>query len=595
MTARPQWAAREMLEHLGRCVVPRAALTVTQWADRHRIVTTKQGGIAGPYRSSLTPYMAEIMDCLSAHSRVEEVVVMKPAQIGLTEAIVNWIGYVIAHAPAPMMVIMPSLEARDKWKAQKLNPLFTDTPAVREILGGVRGRDAANRQDLIDFPGGALFLAGGNSPNSYAQSSVRYIVMDDLDRFPPEVGEEGDPVSLARVRTTAFPGRAKRVFVSTPTVAGESLIEREFEASDQRRWHVACVHCGELQRLDPAQIKVAGGDAEAPGAYAYFVCPACGATLREEHRGRLIAGGRWMAQYPERSRRGYHMSEFDASPALSPSWLELCREQAAAARHTTKLRVFTNTRLGLPFKEDAEEIEPDFLLARLEEYPEELPGIECRSAGVDVQANRIEVTIVDWAADNTAWVRDHIVVAGDSTHADTWRALDRELVEWKVDVAGVDRGFLADYVDAFVTARGWCYALIGQSGEHRRFIDTPRDRGRRLRGKRKSAHVEPIGVDVAKEYLFARLKYRDPRAAQYIHFPNEPAFDREYFAQLAGEKKVSGMANGVRISRWVKTRQRNEALDCLVYAWAARNLPHSRRGQAPAAPQRRIINRGRFA
>lgn len=245
-----------MTEKLANCLAtfwqaaaPRRALTVSAWADEHRELSGKQAGERGRWRTSRTPFLREIMDCLSANSRVQDIVVMKSSQVGVTEATVNFLGYVIDHAPAPVMVLMPTLESRDAWKAQKLNPLLTETPSIRALLGGQRSRDAANRQDMIDFPGGVLFLAGGNSPNSYAQRSVRYLIMDDLDRFPPEVGEEGDVVTLAKGRTKAF-ARARRMFISTPTVRHESLIEREWLKSDQRRYHVPCPHCGEYQPLE---------------------------------------------------------------------------------------------------------------------------------------------------------------------------------------------------------------------------------------------------------------------------------------------------------------------------------------------------------
>lgn len=167
---------------------PRRALTVSQWADDHRVLSGKQAGERGRWRTSRNPILREIMDCLSASSRVTDIWVMKSSQVGVTEATVNFLGYTFDHAPAPVMVLMPTLDARDAWKAQKLNPLLLETPVIRDLLGGQRSRDSANSKEMIDFPGGVLFLSGGNSPNSYAQRSVRYLIMDDLDRFPGEVG-----------------------------------------------------------------------------------------------------------------------------------------------------------------------------------------------------------------------------------------------------------------------------------------------------------------------------------------------------------------------------------------------------------------------
>lgn len=564
-------------------VLPRQVLTVSEWAERHRYLTAKQSGERGRWRTERTPYLREIMDCLSAHSRVTDVVIMKSSQVGATEATVNWLGYIMEHAPAPAMVLMPSLEARDAWKVQKLNPLLTDTPVIRDLLGGIRSRDAANRQDMIDFPGGVLFLAGGNSPNSYAQRSVRYLVLDDLDRFPTEIGTEGDPVALAKGRTKAFP-RAKRLFISTPTVNDQSLIEREYAASDQRRYHVACPHCETYQPLVGEQLHYSP-----TAGQAWYVCPHCAATIAEHQKPQMLAAGRWMATHPERQVRGYHLSALYAPIGLGPSWLDLARDRETAQSSIELLKTFTNTELGLPFTEEGDAVEPVALLSRLETYPDELPEIVCRTAGVDIQKDRIETTIVDWQADESAWVHDHLILPGDTTQAQVWADLHEALTALQVTVAAVDIGYLGDLVRDFCRTRGWAYPVMGRDGASRPIVEDERRRRQRLRKKHKTARDEIVGVEIAKALLFQRLRLTDTTKPGFVHFPAEPAFDDEYFAQLTAEKLVQKMVGTRKVARWVQTRPRNEALDCFVYALAALRLPRPQQAgggaQRVAAPR----------
>ncbi len=336
-----------MAQAAAAAVRPRERLLVSQWADRHRILTSKQSGEAGKWRTSRNPMLREIMDALSVHSTVREIVVMKSSQVGVTEMSVNWLGYIINHAPASAMVLMPTIEARDTWKAQKLNPLLMDTPAVSDILGGIRSRDAANSKDMIDFPGGILFLAGGNSPNSYAQKSVRFLMLDDLDRFPHRVGEEGDPVGLARARVKAFP-RYKLLLASTPTIKGASLIEREFEASDQRHFHVPCPHCGELLVLNWKHVQ-----ANAALTEAWYVCTECSATIHEHDKPKLLAAGVWIAEHPEIERRGYHISALYAPIGLARLGWIWCANFARYAK--TRLR---SSRLSTDILAKAGKIKP---------------------------------------------------------------------------------------------------------------------------------------------------------------------------------------------------------------------------------------------
>jgi phage terminase large subunit GpA-like protein len=570
-----------MTDKLAHCLTvawhamaPRKALSVTQWADGHRVLTGKQSGERGPFRTRRTPFLEEIQNCFSTNSRVQDVVVMKSSQVGVTEATVNVIGYIMDHAPTPMMVLMPTIDARDSWKAQKLNPLLTDTPVIRDLLGGNRSRDAANRQDMIDFPGGVLFLSGGNSPNSYAQRSVRIVIMDDLDRFPPEVGSEGDPVKLAAGRTKAF-ARARRMLISTPTVSGESLIQREWLKSDQRRYHVPCPHCGMLQPLEWGGPEVAHGvkwsKVEDNILSAWYVCRECGREIAEHQKPALLAGGRWIATHPERHIRGYHLTALLAPVGLGPSWLDLAREWQDAVKSPGTLRTFVNTHLGEPWVEQGDEIDPTGLMTRLEDY-EEMPIPLIKTAGVDVQKDRLECTIIGWQAGEEAWVMDHIIVPGDTTQPETWARFFEELQHYAPAALAVDSGYNTTMVYEFVSKLRYAFAIKGVPGPGRPLVEDERARRQRLRRQRKKGiTVHMVGVDQAKALLFSRLKIIKPGAG-YVHFPNEPSFDDEYFAQLTAEKLVTKIRGTRPYAEWVQTRPRNEALDCFVYAHAALRL-----------------------
>jgi len=554
-----------------RAVAPRRSLTVSQWADENRELSGKQAGERGRWRTSRTPFLREIMDCLSAESRVTDIVVQKSSQVGVTEATVNWLGYIMDHAPAPVMVLMPTLEARDKWKVQKLNPLLLETPAIRDLLGGQRSRDAANRADLIDFPGGVLFLSGGNSPNSYAQSSVQYLILDDLDRFPAEVGTEGDPVLLARGRTKAF-ARPKRLLISTPTVHDISLIEREYNNSDMRRYHVPCPHCGEFQPLEWGGPDTGHGIKwNAAVTEAWYLCRACAVEVYEHHKPAMLANGRWIAQHPERSARGYHLTALMAPVGLGPSWLDLAQEWRHAHKSATTLRTFINTHLGEAWTEEGTQADATGLLARLEEYPEPLPVL-AKTFGADVQKDRIEATIYGWREKEEAFAIAHIIVPGDTTRAEVWQQFADELAEYKPDAGTVDSGYNTSMVYAFCERRPWAFCIKGTPGPGRPIVEDERARRQRLRRqKKKGITVHMVGVDQAKALITSRLNMREAGPG-FIHFAATPDFDEEFFAQLTAEKLVTKVRGTRPYSEWVQTRPRNEALDCAVYALAALRL-----------------------
>lgn len=573
------YARPHLYRVLSTAVRPRPPTTVSTWADRYRILTTKGSGEPGLWRTDRTPYLREIMDALSAHHPAQRIVLKFASQTGKTEAGLGWLGYVMDHAPAPMLVVLPTLEVRKRWVKQRLDPMLTECPRLATLFDARRKRDSANAEDMKDFPGGLLVIGGANSAASLASMPIKYVLCDEVDRFPWEVGKEGDPLGLIDERTKTFP-RRKVVLVSTPTIAGESRIDDEYQASDQREYQVPCPHCGQYQTLVWTQ---ADGEHSlqrhhATGGVSYR-CTHCQARIEEHHKPIMLRCGRWVPRHPNRPVRGYWLSGLYSPLGLGFTWSEILAQWEDARGDTAKLKRFVNTTLGECWVEEGDSVEPLSLIARLEEFPARVPA-SVRTAGVDVQKDRLEVTVVDWGAGEEAWFHDHLILPGDTALAPVWDDLGELLHALRVQAAVVDSGYNASLVYAFCASRAWCYPGKGMDGPGRPIVEDERRRLQRLRHKhRRGAAVYVLGVDQAKALLYARLKLRD-HGPGYVHFPRAPAFDDEYFAQLAAEKLVTKFRGNRAYSEWIKTRSRNEALDCAVYALAALRLS----GQTPTQP-----------
>ena len=233
--------ATDLIRAWSRGIRPDPDLTVSEWADRHRWLSSRASAEPGRYRTARTPYMREIMDALSPNSPHQRVVFMKAAQVGATEAGNCFIGFVMHHAPGPMLAVQPTVELAKRNSRQRIDPLIEESPELRERVKPARSRDAGNTMLSKEFAGGILIMTGANSAVGLRSTPARYIFLDEVDAYPASADEEGDPVSLAEARSLTFAHRRKVFLVSTPTIRGLSRIEREFEASDQRRYHVPCL------------------------------------------------------------------------------------------------------------------------------------------------------------------------------------------------------------------------------------------------------------------------------------------------------------------------------------------------------------------
>lgn len=519
------------------------------------------------------------MDAVSDHD-IHTVVVMSSAQVGKTEIVNNLVGFHIHQDPAPILVLQPTLEMAQTWSKDRLAPMLRDTPALRGKVKQPRSKSSTNTLLHKVFPGGHITMAGSNSPASLASRPIRVVLCDEVDRYPASAGTEGDPVNLAKKRTATFWNRTV-ILTSTPTIKGVSRIEAEFEESDQRYFFVPCPHCGEHQRLKWSGVTWAKDEAgESLPETAQYACEHCGALWTEVERHQAVKRGEWRATKQSAGRAGFHLSEL-----YSPwSTLESVVRSFLEAKKSPELqKTWENTCLGETYEESGDGIDETGLYGRREEYPAPVPADGLLlTAGVDIQRDRIEVEVVAWGEGEESWNVDYIVLPGDTARdpkdknpGNVWRELDDVLFEntyehetgtgLHITATVIDSSDQTTTVYEYVKSRQprRVFAAKGIAGPGRPIA---KKSGKQKGKKTRDVDLYQIGVDDAKNIIYSRLKIDSPGPG-YCHFPR--ARDEEYFAQLTAEKLVTRYHKGFPRKEWIKARQRNEALDCRVYALAA--------------------------
>jgi phage terminase large subunit GpA-like protein len=575
-------ALQECLTHAALAVRPDPRMNVSEWADTHRHLSQNASGEPGPWRTERTPYLREIMDCLSPSSPVEKVVFMKGAQIGGTEAGNNWIGYVIHHAPGPMLAVQPTVEMAKRWSKQRVAGLIDSTPVLRERVKEARSRDSGNTVQSKEFPGGILVMTGANSAVGLRSMPVRYLFLDEVDAYDFDVDGEGDPVSLASQRTITF-GNRKIFLVSTPTIQGFSRIELEYEASDRRRWWVPCPECNEYQVLDEKRLQ---WPKDQPEEAAYY-CEHCGVAIPSHRKAWMNSRGVWRADNPVSAIAGFWLSGLN-SPWLT--WAQIA-ERKAAAKDDAAMKVYVNTIEARTWAESGEAPEWQRLYDRREDYPIGIvpKGGIFLTAGVDVQKDRLEVEIVAWGQERESWSVDYRVFPGDPNREEVWKHIDDLLEETFPDTEGVDLPIYRLAVDTgYATPAVYAWVRKKQSDRVIPIKGTNKTsaplgavshedvtvQGKR---KRRGFMVWPVGSSFCKSELYGFLRKDKPTDEQleagdlypsgYCHYPKYP---EEFFKQLTAERLVTVKdKRGFAYREWRKLRERNEVLDCRVYARAA--------------------------
>ena len=585
-------------------LTPDPLMSVSEWADRHRVLSQRAASEPGRWRTSRTPYLKEIMDCLSPASKVERVVFMKGSQVGGTECGNNWIGYVIHQAPGPMMAVAPTVELAKRNSKQRIEPQIEDSPVLRDRVKPARSRDSGNTILSKEFPGGVLVLTGANSAVGLRSMPARYLFLDEVDGYPGDVEGEGDPILLAERRASTFQ-RRKVLLVSTPKIKGLSRIEHEYETSDQRRYFVPCPECEEYQTLRFECLVWPKGKPE----QAAYCCEHCGSLIEEHCKTAMLEAGEWRptAQKvkPEGDESpgpndiggdgrtaGFHLSSL-YSPVGWFSWADAAVLFEASKKNPELLKGFVNTVLGETWVETGEAPDWQRLYDRRERWPAgTVPaGGLFLTAGADVQKDRIEVDVWAWGRGLESWLIDHIVIEGGPERDESWAALDRLLSRvWPHEGGAalglaklaIDTGYEKIPVYAWARRAGVQVAPVrgNKSFDQSSPVSGPSyvdasDGGKKLR---RGARLYSVAVSAFKieTYRFLRLERPtdEERAGGRtyppgtVHLPHW--VEDEWLKQFVAEQLITVRTRrGFPRHEWQKLRERNEALDCRVYARAA--------------------------
>lgn len=544
---------------------PPPKLSVAKWADLERRLSSEASAEAGRWHTSRAEYQRGIMDAVS-DATIKDVVVMAGAQVGKTEILLNTIGFHIAHEACPILLVQPTLEMAQAFSKDRLAPMLRDTPVLRGKVKDPRARDANNTTTHKVFSGGHISLVGSNSAAGLASRPIRVVLCDEVDRYPASAGAEGDPIQLARKRSATFWNR-KIVMVSTPTNKGASRIEASFAESDQRKFHVPCEDCGHEQVLKWQNVRWEKDQPET----AHYMCEECGSVWNDAKRHRAVRQGKWIATEEFRGVAGFHIN------GIYSPWTPLAdavRDFLSAKRMPETLRVWTNVYLAESWEDTGETISDIDFEARTEaftKYADE--RVEIISAGVDCQGDRLEIEVVGWGKDEESWSLDYRILYGDPSTPQLWQDLDTVLNTVYETEDGREMGIRSTAIDSgghytqavynYVRPREAkrIFAIKGMAGENRPIAGRP---SKNNIGKVK---LFTLGVDTIKALIFSRLKINIVGAG-YCHFPDDRP--DEYFRQLAAsEKIVTKFHKGFPRKEFVKTRNRNEALDCRVYAYGA--------------------------
>lgn len=574
-------ALSELARYTLTMLRPPKAQTVSEWADANRVLVSESSAEPGSWRTDRAPYQREIMDAFTQPG-IWQIVIMASAQVGKSEIELNMMGCAIDNDPGPMLYIQPTDKVAEDYSKRRIAPMIAACPTLRNKVFKARSRDAANTITMKTFPGGSLAIIGANSPADLASKPVRYIFMDETDRFPASAGTEGDPQELAERRTETFRHNRKIIKTSTPTIKGRSRIERDYMFGTQEEWHTQCPHCHEFSyikfndiRFEKQSFKNEDGETDYVIESVQWQCPVCKRQTGEFDTKRLPA--KWVSRNPRALDNGIRSFRLNAFMSPWSDWKDICRKFLKCGKDPELLKTFHNTILGESWEYFEKSGLDVTLYKRREHYDAEVPsGVLVLTMGIDTQDNRLEYEVVGWDRNEQSWGISRGIIPGRADAEGVWDEVDALLArEWKLK-NGMRMRILATFIDSGghftqdiykqcakrASKRIW--PIKGEGGEGKPYCRLMKRNGRGDTPK------FLIGVDGGKEGIMYAAGVEEP-GPHYMHFPLDyrAGYDMEYFRGLISERMVIHRRGGQSVIAWDKVYERNEPLDCRNYARAA--------------------------
>lgn len=596
MTSRP--AARRLNGAIAKALAgmkPPDDLTVTQWAERHRRLSSESSAEPGPWRTSRTPYLREPMDAFT-DPKVRRIVMVAASQVGKSELELNIIGYIIDEDPGSILFVHPTTIDAKEFSKLRIAPEIRDCPTLRRKVAAPKSRDSGNTLLQKTYPGGILTMCGSTEAHALASKPIRYVLGDERDRWATSAGNEGDPWELAMARQTTF-YNAKAVEVSTPTIKNASAIEASYGEGTMERWKSRCPHCGQYHEIQWEHIRYDYEESVVNHKKVYKVksvwynCPGCGCISDEATMKRAPA--RWEADNPAAYAQGVRSFWLNAFVSQWASWSSIVLKYLNAIGNTRKLQVVYNTCFGLLWEDRGDLEDEDSLMGRrdVEAYglqeggtPIELPdGVLVLTAGVDTQDNRMEYEVVGHGHFGETWGIEKGIVMGRPDDDETWAKLDEVLFNrvfrfadglgLPVSLTFVDQGghFSGEVrLACHDRIRKKVFAIMGSKNHDAPYTKPPKEQKIMIQEQYiGTCWMYEIGVDAGKQRIMDNLRVQTP-GPNYCHFPRRDDYGSSYFAGLLSERlEYDASKKQPWVWKKIPGHERNEALDCRNYAMAA--------------------------
>lgn len=565
-----KYSVAEYQKEAMRQLQPPENLTVSEWAEKYRMLDSKTSAMPGPWRNEKTPYLREIMDEFINYD-TEEIIFCKPSQVGGTEAMQNMLGYVIQQDPSPTLIVYPTDTLAESISKNRLEPMIRASKPLRKLYN----ENESSKLEL-QFDGMYLSLNGANSPSALASKAIKYLFLDEVDKYPGASKKEADPIRLARERTKTFTNQRKIYMTSTPTLQTGHIWQALQGADIEKHYFVPCPHCGEYIELKFSNLRFPSGDDldnSERADMAVYVCQECGCKITDQDRDNMIRYGEW--REVRRNTKASKKVAFWINTLYSPfvRFSEIVKEFLDSKDNPDLLQNFVNSWLAEPWEDTKLKTDADMVMERQTDLPQLVVPSWARylTAGVDVQETCLYWTIRAWGPYITSQNIAHGQALSFQDIESTMNTpyLTESGEQIIVSLCLIDSGYDADSTyDFCATNSEWAMPVKGASNPMMSHFKTSKIN--KVDSKAYGMNLVLVDGDKYKDMIASRMRKDNGKGAWMVY----EGCDREYAEQVTSEHKVNEKSGSRVVQRWRPKHSHidNHYLDCEVYSLAAADI-----------------------
>lgn len=568
MPPRNKIVVKSYIKEALQLLCPPEQITVSEWAEKYRVLDTKTSAIPGPWSNSITPYLNGIMDEFNNYE-TEEIIFCKPTQVGGTEAMQNMIGYMVMQDPSPTMIVYPTDKLAESISTERLQPMLNLCPELKKRF------DKNSPLLELKFDGMFLVLAGSNSPSSLASRPIRYLMLDEVDKYPGASNREADPIKLARERTKTF--HNKKVYMtSTPTLKTGHIWKAKEDADIEKHFFVPCPHCGEYIEFKFSNIRFPNDEGMGyvdRAELATYVCQKCGCLISDNDKHNMLKLGEW--RVVRHSTKYARKVAFWINTLYSPfvRWADIAKEFLISKDDPEDLQNFVNSWLAEPWEDTKLKTDAELVLERQTDVPQFVVPSWAKmiTGGVDVQETSLYWTIRAWGDFLTSQNIAHgqALSFSEVENAMNLEYLMEDGTPFLVRLCLIDSGDQTDDVYDFC-ARNTEWALPVKGSSNSQLSHYKLSKVNKEGSSASGMTLVLVDGDKYKDMIAGRMQKPNGNGSWMVY----NGCDMEYAQQVTAEHKVSIRKNGVARQTWQPkvSHADNHYLDTEVYAMAAADI-----------------------